>query len=410
MCGPNRNGDGFTHQALTDHTGTFKKYARWYREHRNTRPERSYGVVKAAYYNPLVQRAELVVALNGTKQAAEKNGGLVADEEMEKLDSDRDLSVSMSCKVGYDLCSSCLNKAKTRKQYCTADMCKHGGLKENIGRVCEDGHHLHADNPEPQFFDISHVRRGADRTAFVLGKVASAQPVSGAELADILGITYPDHLLALDFPASSLPRLKIASALAGLSKTAACSDYTPAFDSRVYALSPLPDSIPPEDRSRAQALYALAARGVVLPFRDWLHVSSGIPREKCASLAEQASAALTFAFPEMQTDPDLPDLLKQALPESIHVPASLSAWAGQEAARLALTRSATQRRLWQAGLHGLPDTLTKTASHNSDIPPALHSLARAYAVYVAAALEKSSQHPDFPLMQRLAIVQNHPTQ
>ena len=174
---PNRNGDGFKEASCIKFHPTFEKYAKFYRDHHNRDPKKSYGVVKKSFYNPEMHRVELIVGLNGTKEAADKNGGLVAEKEREKLESGRDLGVSMSCKVAHDECSWCGNKAKTRRDYCSENNCEAGGLKNNIGAVLKCGHVLHADNPEPIFFDISHVVRPADRTAYVtgvLGKEASA--------------------------------------------------------------------------------------------------------------------------------------------------------------------------------------------------------------------------------------------
>lgn len=95
--GPNRNGDGFSKQACKDYHHYFVKDAHVYRNHKNTDPKKSYGVVKASAYNDEMNRVELIVALNGTEKAAKANDGLVADKELEKLESDKPLAVSMAC-------------------------------------------------------------------------------------------------------------------------------------------------------------------------------------------------------------------------------------------------------------------------------------------------------------------------
>lgn len=95
--GPNRNGDGFTSPTMRARHSTFEKFAKWYRDHRNKDPRKNYGrVVKSAFNEPM-RRPELIVALSGTKRAAEANGGLVADRELDKLDRGENLMVSMSC-------------------------------------------------------------------------------------------------------------------------------------------------------------------------------------------------------------------------------------------------------------------------------------------------------------------------
>lgn len=95
--GPNRNGDGFSKKACIQYHPTFVKHARFYRNHKNKDPQKSYGIVKASAYNPAMSRIELIVALNGNEKAAKANGGLVADKEMEKLASGEDIAVSMAC-------------------------------------------------------------------------------------------------------------------------------------------------------------------------------------------------------------------------------------------------------------------------------------------------------------------------
>jgi hypothetical protein len=74
-----------------------------------------------------------------------------------------------NCRVPYDVCSICGNKAPTTKHYC-----EH--LKYYMGRIHpQTGRVAYAINYQPKFFDISQVLIGADRTAKTLLKVASAQ-------------------------------------------------------------------------------------------------------------------------------------------------------------------------------------------------------------------------------------------
>lgn len=201
--GPNRNGDGFSKKACQDYHHYFVKDARVYRNHKNTNTKKSYGVVKASEFNPEMNRVELIVALNGTEKAAKANDGLVADKELEKLNSDKPLAVSMACRVPCDYCSFCGNKASTRDEYCKdvkeGGHCKAGGLKHNLGKLVKVGgelHHLHADNRQPYFFDISHVFVPADRIAYASGfcKKASTDLIGGAELAELYGLSLPEKM------------------------------------------------------------------------------------------------------------------------------------------------------------------------------------------------------------------------
>ena len=182
--GCNRNFDAFDEIECRNHHYTFVKHARFYRNHCNKNPQKSYGIVKWSGYNEPMRRIELVVALNGTKEAAERNKGLLADKELEKLAAkDDSFGVSMATKVAFDVCSNCGHKARTRDEYCTEDTCSLGGLKHHIGKVASNGHILHAKNPNPVFFDISSVFRPADRIAYVLGPLTKAASEGGQELS-----------------------------------------------------------------------------------------------------------------------------------------------------------------------------------------------------------------------------------
>jgi hypothetical protein len=166
--GPNRNGDGFSKRACREFHPTFVKFARWYRDHKNTDPAQSYGLVKLSHFNQQMGRVELLVALNAAKEAADRNGGLVADKEMDLIHSGRDLQTSMSCKVAFDICAGCGNRARNRGEYCNSAMCKYGGCQDNLGMTFDDGFTLFVHNDEPYWMDISHITEGrqADRVSW----------------------------------------------------------------------------------------------------------------------------------------------------------------------------------------------------------------------------------------------------
>jgi len=103
-----------------------------------------------------------------------------------------------NCKVKYDRCSICDNKAKTRAQYCkhlknhmneiiskeTSDR-----WSKELGKIILPGSQVFAWNDYPRFFDISKVHIGADRTAFVLGKAASEKATASVDIAEAYGVT-----------------------------------------------------------------------------------------------------------------------------------------------------------------------------------------------------------------------------
>jgi len=190
--GPNKNGDAFTEKACEEYHHTFVTTpARYYKHHKNKDPKISFGKVAYSCYNKGMKRVELLVIANGTKEAAERNGGLVLDDEtLNRLERNDPIGWSMACKVAYDVCSICGNKAPNRLAYCTETTCRDPvtgtkglGCRNNLMKFAEDGRLQFVYNPEPLFFDISQVLRPADRSAWggkltkeaeeFLGKTAS---------------------------------------------------------------------------------------------------------------------------------------------------------------------------------------------------------------------------------------------
>jgi len=88
----NRNADYFPVAALKQHYNTFYN-ARAYKHHINKDPNRSYGRVLFANYNPRMNRVELAIEYDKKK----------ASDIVERIDSG-DLQVSMGCKCDYDVC------------------------------------------------------------------------------------------------------------------------------------------------------------------------------------------------------------------------------------------------------------------------------------------------------------------
>jgi hypothetical protein len=82
-----------------------------------------------------------------------------------------------NCRVKYDVCSICGNKAPTRREYC-----KHA---RDLNGFMADGRRKFVWNPFAKFFDISLVRRPADRLGFMMKKVAGfLETLSSAELGE----------------------------------------------------------------------------------------------------------------------------------------------------------------------------------------------------------------------------------
>ncbi len=277
--GPNRNGDGFKQADCRARHDTFRKHAKWYRNHKNRGDQGDpyYGYVKASCYNEKMKRVELLALLNGSEKAARDNGGFLADKELERLGRGDDIPVSMACKVAYDVCSACGNKARTRAEYCTEATCHGGGCRNNLTKVASDGNQLYVDNPDPYFFDISNVYRGADRTAFAsaadyLTKAAGDGIFTpGAELAEQLGIVAPFDL-GMDawLTAEQAAMLKLANVLAVMEKDTSIAtkfahalSTTPMTDAQLSRLG-----TPGTPRSNG-TLAALADHKIILSFDDF---------------------------------------------------------------------------------------------------------------------------------------------
>ncbi len=75
-----------------------------------------------------------------------------------------------NCRVPWDECTICRNRARNRSEYCP-------DLRYQMNKILPDGRRVGAINRLPKFFDISFVPIGAEKASHVLAKVAGAVPV-----------------------------------------------------------------------------------------------------------------------------------------------------------------------------------------------------------------------------------------
>jgi hypothetical protein len=420
--GHNRNGDGFKAASLRKYHDTFVKHAHLYRDHLNKNPAKSYGRVVASTFHEPMQRVELLVALNGNEKAAQANKGLVADRELEKLSSGQPLAVSMACTVPFDKCSYCENEAKTRADYCRGvtdgGHCKAGGLMHKIGSLVEiDGklHQLHADNPDPMFFDISHVYRPADRTAYVSGllKSAGAVPVlSGAFEAEIAGVTAPlDVLLATKRASVSTAILKQAYRLAEFEDAVASGTLPVGYVDSFENSTNQPPPIPKQASAQLNTfLGALSAAHVILPVTSFVELVTGLPQEKAAAVAIAVRKALPGVYSRLIADNE------QLSGTASYAPVSCTnseymKWAMAVADSCGMTKQAATRRLRLAAVRNeLRDhtnlDLMKTASVLQSAPAT--QLAMHYALYKLAFLGAFTEFENEALLtDQLIVLQNY---
>lgn len=385
--GPNRNADGFREAVCKQYGQTFKKYARFYRNHRNKDPKISYGVVKEALYNPDMHRIELIVGINKTAAAAQRNGNLYDPSLVERLLSDRPVGVSMACRVAHDVCSWCGNKARNRNEYCDSHNCTGGGLKKNAGAVLACGHILHADNPQPQFFDISEVTRPADRTAYITGVLDKSAEASLAGPAKEVAEAPPWLPMPETFQPRRLEDPRLLDKLAELEEhldpdELACGIY------RGDGLSA--DLL--KAAARPAALTALARYGVILPLADYLYLHTG-NTVKSAEASAVLYRQLPGVYRRMRGDSSLPDYLKTA---------QLGAFTPsrsdfQTAAALAPSRSLLPEYLLPRVRHNrlfLPAASrpVKLAAARPLLNEHAEHLARCYAAYTLAALDVAEKY------------------
>ena len=173
--GVNRNGDGFNEQpykpgrsngpgrdawvmeseCIQHHYHTYEQ-GNVFRHHVNRDPARAVGKVLKAFWNPLMHRVEVLEDIDNARAA----------DLVEQITDGEYPAKSMGCRIQFDVCTECGNMAPTRKHYCDH-------LKFQLNWLDpKTGIRYGALNPSPRFFDSSWVVRPADRTGYMLQKVA----------------------------------------------------------------------------------------------------------------------------------------------------------------------------------------------------------------------------------------------
>jgi len=156
--GCNLNGDWFDEEDLLRYYKTFEQ-GHVFSNHKNEDPSHALGRILFASYNPIMHRVELLVEVWKDDPRAQKI--------LQQIEAGALPRVSMGCRVMYDVCTICGNKARTRHEYCVH--CRDGRL----GKLNPDGTRNAVKNPHPRFFDISFVIKEADNSSGFLAKVAS---------------------------------------------------------------------------------------------------------------------------------------------------------------------------------------------------------------------------------------------
>jgi hypothetical protein len=387
--GFNRNGDGWTAENLLRDHPTFVKHAKVFRHHNNTDADPSYGVVKASIYNEDMDRVELLMELDNSKCA----------EELSLLEKQGAFPVSMACRIKYDVCSICNNRAKTAAEYC-------GHVKNSLGQILDDGRAVGVDNPNSTFFDISRVIRPADRVAYTLQKAASAGTIiGGADLAQELGYALPMHLLLESMPKDAAERAEILAKLSEMEKK---------IDGVVV---PHASDISKEDKARNidlakklssyansfdldKVMRSLSDDNVMLSADEYVTVMTGNP------MAEKVAAEVNVHLDKLyrSTNGNTESLVKSSMYTSAGMP--VTGKIKEITSEIALSRSLDPKTFMHTGF----SRVAKSANYDTiKISVEARALAEEYARYqleTLRSIKKSCSVADFDNKLFLSILFN----
>lgn len=196
--GSNVNGDYFPEESLK-HKGsdfgyeTFMHYAFPFKHHVNKDPSRAYGdKVVLSTYDPYMHRVLLIVRIDDSK----------CQDILSDLARNVYWNVSMGCRVPFDRCSICQNRARNRSEYCAH-------LRYQMNKILPDGRRVFAYNDRPKFFDISFVTIGAEKASHVLKKVAMLHNELTDQSSALIGEIYYAKLAATGKRASQAKSAEI---------------------------------------------------------------------------------------------------------------------------------------------------------------------------------------------------------
>lgn len=156
----NDNGDFFSYEELKKTYKTFIGKSAFV-DHNNENVEEARGIILDAIWNEKGKFVELLIAVDKVGYPELARGieiGIITD-------------VSMGCRCGSSICSVCENEAKTEDDFCDHVKYYKGSNFQGLP--------VFEDNRDIEFFEISFVTTGADKTAKILERVASKKNKSG---------------------------------------------------------------------------------------------------------------------------------------------------------------------------------------------------------------------------------------
>ena len=298
----------------------------------------------------------------------------------------------MAAKLPYDICSVCGHRrTKPGREY----TCKH--VNDELTKVYPDGRQVYALNLEPKFFDISEVWKPADRTAYVLRKVASAQSPAQYPIRKIANYITPRlqklawDKIALINKLSELEK-RVEGELTGSVKDGKIDNIRRGVTSVM-----LPDNVLESlsELPRSTAYASLADKGIVLRPEEFLKVND--LKDKVSM--ENLSPLIQGIFSKMNGRKDLEEFCPErdfdldSVPEYSKVSRIFSPFVGTRS----VLRRPTIKRITILVMRGdsKPEMGVNGDSSNLDLEKESNfnrAVALSYGLYKASAIKYILEH------------------
>lgn len=344
-------------------------------------PDKIYGAIKRAVHNAKMHRVELMVQVPLGKDW---------DDDLEKIARGVDIPWSMACKVPWDVCMFCGHKAPTVDDYCP-----HVG--HHMTELTKDGHFIGVANEKMAYFDISRVRRPADRIAWsfygIFGdKSARSRDIREKQAAWLAGQTKLAGELQAEYDAyAELPvsPVQTAARLELLRKAAAIEKRVPLTADRRLLRGIKPATEPTIKLSSLHQIPAvlrtLADEKIILSLPAWAALAYG---EKTAgvsgAIAEAARGGAVFGR-VLEQEPEQVAGNETWEPQASLPERSWRIQAEKWAGEAGLSRAAVCRRAMLSDLNNLPTPSVVYCP--AGLSKEAMQLTREYAAYQLAALD-----------------------
>lgn len=296
--GFNRNADTFTKEACQKYHHTFVKNGHFFKEHNHYSPKLAIGQIKASAYNEDMGRVEVAVWAHKKKAAS----------LLEKIKNGVDPTSSMGCKIAFDR-DSCTGKLSPDPSHYEPHM------KNSPGQWVEEfKKYAFVYNDDPNWFDLSDVKKPADRIALYIRYQGlpedSYTKVASAESGIIIPGAVMGELLWGNRESMNSEYTKIANLfLEAEEQFEDLLSEENTSDESIFVKNACLNSFDPSDtledsdfstlqRLRPESVfYKLANSGIVLPFKDWLKYTQDMSDEELNS-NDTVKYATTILLPK----------------------------------------------------------------------------------------------------------------